>query len=268
MTAPVTPTETVTVNDINVAYRRGGDDGQPVVLVHGLAEFKETWTEVQEGLHGVTSYAYDLRGHEDTELGEGDATLEQLSADLIGFLEATTGPAGCVGFSLGGTVVLHAAATRPDLVRKATVMGTSSVVGRGAAAFYAQRVEQVTTGSAADRIDLMIADTAAGLAGSSVDATALGRRRAQAIGDGAGYANAASAMAKLHEAPLTPLLGRIHIPVDVIGADQDTFCPRKAADILLEGLPSSRYHEVSPAGHLMTAEQPNQVVALLRQTTR
>src|SRR5690606_14450687 len=88
-----------------------------------------------------TTYAYDLRGHGRTTVGSPEGTLAQLRDDLIAFLEEVTGPAICVGFSLGGTVVLSAAAERPDLVTKVVALGTSSVVGRGAAGFYAGRIE-------------------------------------------------------------------------------------------------------------------------------
>ncbi len=103
---------TVRLNDIDVHYREAGS-GPAAVLIHGLAEDHRSWSGVQQELSDVHSYAYDLRGHGQTSLGEPKGTLAQLGGDLIAFLETVSGPAQCVGFSLGGTVVLWAAAQRP-----------------------------------------------------------------------------------------------------------------------------------------------------------
>src|SRR5262245_50525805 len=119
------------LRDIDVEYTRA-EEGPPVVLVHGLAEDLSSWRSVQHALTGRTIYAYDLRGHGATTLGNADGTLSQLCDDLLAFIGEISGPAAVVGYSLGGTIVLSAAAERPDLVRRAVVIGTSSVVGRRA----------------------------------------------------------------------------------------------------------------------------------------
>ena len=50
----------VELGDIETAYIARGD-GPPVVLIHGLAEGKESWLEVQDKLEGFRTYASDLR---------------------------------------------------------------------------------------------------------------------------------------------------------------------------------------------------------------
>lgn len=258
-----TSQQQVTVGDIDVAYTEAGS-GPPVVFVHGLAEDHHSWTRQQRDLAEYSTYAYALRGHGGTTPGESDGTLAQLGEDLIGFLENVSGPAVCVGFSLGGTIVLWAAARRPDLVPHPIVLGTSSVVGRAAAGFYAQRVSLAASGDKDGMYKAMREDTAAAITNSGVDVDAITRDRIAAIGDGAGYINAAQAMASLRETPLTPDLSDIPQHVDVIGADNDTFCPRKASDIILDALRDATYHEVSDAGHLMNVDAPEQITACLR----
>src|SRR5262249_5075822 len=77
--------------------------------------------------------AYDLRGHGQSTLGVPDGTLTQLAGDLVALLDALEleRPDLC-GFSLGGTVVLRAAADHPERVRRLLPVATSSRVGRGA----------------------------------------------------------------------------------------------------------------------------------------
>jgi 3-oxoadipate enol-lactonase len=250
------------LGDLKVAYSRVGG-GEPVVLVHGLAETREAWVPQLRTPGKWRLLAYDVRGHGQSALGSAEGTLEQLGGDLTRFLERISGPATCVGFSLGGTVVLWAAAAQPELVRRAIVLGTSSVVGSTAATFYRQRIDLARSG---DRRALRAAlreDTRAGLARAGADLEALTDWRLAAIGDGAGYINAATAMARLHERPLTGMLERVRCRVEVIGGEHDRFCPHKAAEILLSSLPDARYHELAGVGHLMNVDDPAGVTATL-----
>lgn len=255
----------VELGDLRVAYREAGQ-GDAVVFVHGLAEDLSTWAPQQQALASRRTFAYDLRGHGGTSAGHGDGSLAQLGGDLVAFLERVSGPAAAVGFSLGGTVVLWAAASRPDLVLQAVVLGTSSVVGRTAAAFYADRIELVRRGDREEIVHALTDDTRAALAGAAVDAPQLAERRLAAIGDGAGYVNAATAMARLRDEPLTPQLADVRCHVDVVGGERDAFCPRKASDILMDALPDATYHEIARVGHLMNADDPAAVTAVLRRT--
>lgn len=257
----------VSVGDIEVAYTEAGA-GAPVVLIHGLAEARGTWAVQQRELTDLHTFAYDLRGHGQTTLGNAEATLAQLGNDLIGFLEAVTGAAAVVGFSLGGTVALWAAAERPDLVQRAIVLGTSSVVGRSAVGFYDDRIALAADTSSAAFATALRADTAAGLAGVAEQVDDITAARLLAIGDGGGYRNAARAMAGLGAEPLTPRLAEVRAHVDVVGATDDGFCPLKAAQIILAALPDADYHEISDAGHLMNIDNPQAVTDVLRATLR
>ena len=259
--------QTVALNDIEVAYSEAGDpQARPVVLIHGLAEARDSWAGTQAELAGFHTFAYDLRGHGATTAGNGTGTLEQLGQDLLAFLETVTGPAAVVGFSLGGTIALWAAAERPDLVQGTVVLGTSSLVGRSAVGFYETRVAMAAdTGSPAFGAAIR-EDTAAALHTASADLDGITAARLAAIGNGAGYINASRAMAALHAHPLTPRLGGITGHVDVVGADHDAFCPAKAARIIMEALPDATYWEIPNAGHLMNVDNPAAVADILRYT--
>ena len=191
----------VRLGDIEVGYTERGR-GPPVVMAHGLAEDRRSWAVAQERLGGdYRTLACDLRGHGETEAGDGNGALDQLAGDLARFLEALTGPAACVGYSLGGTVVLALAAARPDLVTRAVVCGASSVVGRAAAGFFEERIALLRSDRAAFEAALR-EDTAAQIVRPDADLDAITRRRVEALGDGRGYVNAARAMQGLRDAPL------------------------------------------------------------------
>lgn len=261
--------QSVAINDIQVAYSESGRSAPgtgPVVLIHGLAEAKESWRGTQADLSELHTFAYDLRGHGASSAGDGTGSLEQLGQDLLDFLDQVTGPATVVGFSLGGTIALWAAAERPDLVLRTVVLGTSSLVGRSAVGFYADRIELAGNTASAEFQTAVRDDTAAGLFTAAPDLDAITQSRLAAIGDGTGYVNASRAMAALHELPLTPRLADITAHVDVVGADHDAFCPAKAARIIVSALPDVTYWEIPDAGHLMNIDNPSAVTEILLKT--
>lgn len=247
--------ERIVLNDIDAAYRRTGE-GLPVIFVHGLAEDHASWDRVIEHLPaGIQAHALDIRGHGRTSAGRGEGTLDQLARDLIAFLEKVTGPAICTGFSLGGVIVLEAALQRPDLVRQAVVVGTSSKVGHAAANFFRERIEQAQNDPEAFR-EALAADTAAQVVRNCEAIPEISKRRIAAVGNGEGYINAARAMVGFAAAPMTERLREIAVPVHIIQGEKDVFCPRKAADMLREAMPAAGYAEIPDAGHLIAADQP------------
>ncbi|MDE0494976.1 MAG: alpha/beta hydrolase [Acidimicrobiaceae bacterium] len=254
---------TVELNDTVVNYRRRGS-GPPVVLLHGLAEDLRSWEAVAAHLGEFTVYTLDLRGHGHTTPGEGAGTLSQLSDDLTAFLGTVTGPAAVVGYSLGGAIGLKAATDPRTLIGHLIVAATSSVVGTAAAEFFASRIAQLETGDW-DGFAAGLRDDTAKQVVTAVDIGALAARRIDAVGDGRGYINAARAMISIRTEPLNPLLAQIRVPVDVIGASSDVFCPRRASDIIVEGVDGCHYHEVAGSGHLLSVDQPDAYGKLLAQ---
>ncbi|MGD9734394.1 MAG: alpha/beta fold hydrolase [Solirubrobacterales bacterium] len=265
MSAGAVEERVVALRDVEVLLRESGE-GRPLVLVHGLAQDSRMWAAQQRGLPGLRTIACDVRGHGGTTLGEADGTLGQLGEDLVALLELV-GPATCAGFSLGGTVALWAAAERPDLVPDVVLLATSSVVGSAAAGFFAERIETFQRGERAEIEAALRADTEAQLAGANADLEAIVAARIEAVGEGGGYLNGARAMAGIHERPLNPLLERISQPVKVVSGERDGFCPRRAAEIMLEHLPNASFEELPGVGHLLTDEDPGAVTGVLAAWT-
>ncbi|WP_320177830.1 alpha/beta hydrolase [Roseovarius pacificus] len=244
------------VGDIDIAYRCVGS-GEPVVLVHGIAEDGTSWSGIADRLanEGFRSIAIDWRGHGRTTVGQPQGTVEQLADDLLQFLELISGAAVCVGFSLGGVIVLEAALKRPDLVRKGIIAGASSKVGRAAAKFFAERIAQLETDPEMFG-ETLGEDTKAQIAHNKAAADDVTQSRLKAVGNGAGYVNAAKAMIALSAAPMTDRLREMVAPIHIVQGANDVFCPTKAADMLREAMPQAGYAEIPQAGHLMAVDQP------------
>lgn len=255
--------------DIEISYRQAGNSGPKVVLIHGMAETSDScWSPPMENLsRQFECYAMDLRGHGGTTIGDADATLEQLGGDLLAFLENVTGPATVAGFSLGGTIALWAAAQQSELIEHVIAIGSSSVISRDTAAFFRDKAVTVERGDL-HVLHAQMAEEVGDMFHAHPDkAAAYGARRIASIGEGPGYANAALAMARMREIPLQPELANIKCAVDIVGGQNDKWCPRRASEILLDGLSTDRvrFTEIPRVGHLMTVDEPAAVSELLAQ---
>lgn len=76
---------TATINGLSLSYYEWHPGGEPVLLLHGLADHGLVWARLGESLgekyHGV---ALDLRGHGDSGKPETGYTFADYSADLDG----------------------------------------------------------------------------------------------------------------------------------------------------------------------------------------
>ena len=119
--------------------------GEPVVLVHGLADDHRAWRRVVAPLMLTRRVVlYDLRGHGGSPLGDADGSLAQLGADLVDVLDdAEIDRAVIAGFSLGGTIAMRAAIDAPDRVAGLALVGTSSRVNSAARGWYEERAALV-----------------------------------------------------------------------------------------------------------------------------
>lgn len=254
--------------DIDVHWVEWGR-GEPLVLVHGLADDHRAWRRTLPWLAlDRRVIGFDLRGHGGTTLGEADGSLAQLGADLVALLDAIeVERADLVGFSLGGTVVMRAAIDHPARVRRLLPVATSSRVGRAAAPWYSDRAALADQG--AERLHpLLEQDTREQLANAPDELPAHWRIRRESTADPRGFANACRAMARLNAEPLDPELARIQAPTLVIAAELDAFCPPRAGEIIAAGIAGARMCVVPGAGHQVELERPAELCAAILDFVR
>lgn len=101
----------------------GPEDGQPLLVVHGLGGHGARWKRLaEEFLLGYRLIAPDLRGHGDsTDLPPW--TLEQHAADLLSVLDSlsVTG-LPVVGHGFGGAAAIHLARLAPQRVTRLALL--------------------------------------------------------------------------------------------------------------------------------------------------
>src|SRR5580698_2517736 len=90
-------------SDAEISYWVLGE-GRPVVLLHPFPVHHEFWLPVAEALS--TRYRLilpDLRGHGESGIGDGPATMEKHAADIASVMDdAEVGAAALIGVSIGG----------------------------------------------------------------------------------------------------------------------------------------------------------------------
>lgn len=116
----------VSVNGTELHYVSAGDDGTPVLLVHGFPESWRTFHKLiplLSGRHRV--FAVDLRGFGDSATAEPDHDSATAAGDLAALIaELDVGPVHLTGQDISGPTTFRVAATRPELVRSLAAIET------------------------------------------------------------------------------------------------------------------------------------------------
>src|SRR4051812_44998403 len=129
---------TPTTDGVRLAWCDLGGDGQPVLLLHGLAGHADEWRQTASWLtQRCRVVALDARGHGRSQRLPDDVSPAAQVADASFTIEHLgLSPVVVVGQSLGGLTALSLADERPDLVRGLVVVDASPA-GAGANAHVA-----------------------------------------------------------------------------------------------------------------------------------
>lgn len=252
----------IEANGVETFYVEQGS-GDPVVLVHGLGgtgagTFKHLLAPLSER-HRVI--AYDLRGSGRSSVTPGPYTVELLADDLDALLTALGLDAvTLVGHSLGGGIVLHYAATRPDRVRAAVGIGAvTALPEQGRAAMEARAVTVESQGMEA------VAETVAtnGLATSFREANPEELHSLIALlasSDPAGYAAQCRALVAMD---VTPRLRDLRCPVLLVCGAEDMASPPAANSANAALIPDVKLVELDDTAHIIPWEKPDELLAAL-----
>jgi pimeloyl-ACP methyl ester carboxylesterase len=161
-------------------------------------------------------------------------------------------------------VVLWVAAERPDLVEGVVAVATSSVVGSAAAKAMTERIRLFENGDPDQLRSAILEDTRSQLARTDYDPEPLAAARLAAIGTGGGYINGARAVCAMRSDPIHQRLAEIVAPVLVVSGERDMWCPRRAAEIMLEQLGRARFVELPDVGHLLTDDALHRLAQIVR----
>jgi len=234
-------------------------DGPRLVFAHGFTQTSNSWKPIAEDFvaNGYESVVVDLPGHGAST--DGDVDLRHAAEMLVDLC----GEAVYVGYSLGGRLCLHTAATHPEVVRGLALIGASPGI--------ADEDERAARRAADDRmadhiieigVDAFLDDWLARplFAGLTVDAAARAdRTRNTPQGFAASLRHAGTGA----QQSLWPLLGDLAMPVLAIAGELDekfVEIGRQVAHAVRDG----RFVSVPAAGHAAHLQSPQHVADILK----
>jgi len=259
------PSQRIKSGDAEIVYWTLGD-GSPVVLLHPFPVNHEFWLPVAEVL--ATRYRIvlpDLRGHGESGVGDGPATMEKHAADIAHVMDdANVGRAPLVGVSIGGYALFEfwrkhrgrvaalglfntkAPADGPE-ARAARLQAANDVVERGTEPFFDSMVPK------------LMAKTTREMRPDLVDG-ALRMMRKMSPED---VAQVQRGMAARPDSIET--LKTINIPTLLVTGDEDQLTGVNEAELMRQHIPGSQLRVIPKAGHYSPWEQPQDAASILRQ---
>jgi pimeloyl-ACP methyl ester carboxylesterase len=246
----------IEVNGVTLAVtEHGGSAALPVVFIHGFPFSHRMWKgQLEEFGKEMRAIAYDLRGHGDSSVGDGQYTIEGHVDDLVALLDHLHLPrVVLVGLSMGGYITLRALERHPERIRAAVLCDTRSEadtndgkIGRAAAMKMVKAQGSAAFG--ADFVKKVFAPETLRSNHAAVDLVAGIIERTTPL------SIAGTLLALAARTDTTDGLSRISVPVLILVGEHDVLTPPAASLAMHRRIPGSEVFIVPGAGHMSPLE--------------
>jgi 3-oxoadipate enol-lactonase len=257
--------ESLRSEDAEIVYEIQGN-GPPVVLLHPFPCHHQFWNPIAPALNSrYRMITPDLRGHGDSEIGEGPALMEKHARDLARVLDAAgASKAAFIGCSIGGyilfefwrrfrervkTLVLCDTRPQPDRpeARSNRLKSAADVLEQGTEPFIESMIPKLmgrtTVGTRPDLVEgarrmmrkMSPQDISLVLRGMA--------ERPDSVGD----------------------LKTINVPTLIVMGAEDVLSTVADGELMRQNIAGSQLKAVPKAGHYSPWEQPEMVGKILRQ---
>jgi 3-oxoadipate enol-lactonase len=251
--------------DAEIFYETMGS-GPSVVLLHPFPVNRDFWTAVSQQL--ISQYRLilpDLRGHGQSGVGEGPATMEKHSADLVKVLDdADVGRAIFVGVSIGGYLLFEFWRRNRERVAGLVLCNTKAQAdtqearsGRLQAA--AQVLETGVDPFAEEMLGKVLGQTTRSTRPDLVE----GARKMMLNMSAEDVSLVQRGMAERPDSMAT--LKTINVPTLLVTGDEDTMTGVPEAELMHQNIANSEMKVIAKAGHYSPWEQPGDAGRVLRK---
>jgi 3-oxoadipate enol-lactonase len=251
--------------DANIAYEVLGD-GPPLVLLHPFPAHHAFWLPAAQSLTSRYRVVLpDLRGHGESDVGDGPATMDKHASDLARVLDdAGVGRAIFCGVSIGGYVLfefwrrnrgrvaaLVLSCTRAqadtDDARNTRLKSAELVLERGTEWFVDLMTPKLLGKTTQEVRPDLVADA----------------RRMMLKMSPQDIAQVQQGMAARPDSVTT--LKTINVPALVVMGEEDTSIPLSDGELMRQHIANSRLAVIPKAGHFAVWEQAEAAGTLVRQ---
>lgn len=252
-------------DDAEIFYEIQGS-GSAVVLLHPFPSHHEFWLPVIPALESRYRLILpDLRGHGESEIGQGPAFMSKHAADIARIMDAAgVGKAAFIVCSIGGYIVfeflrrfrprvsaLALCDTRPQAdtaeARANRLKSADAVLEQGTEQFLQSMIPKLLgSTTVSSRPDLVEG--------------ALRMMRRMSPED---ISLVLRGMAERADSVLD--LKHINLPTLIVMGEEDRLATAADGELMRQNIPGSRLKIISKAGHYAPWERPEAVAPLLRQ---
>ena len=251
---------TLDVSGRAIRYLKRGEEGVPVILIHGFGGDLNNWLFNHERIaakHVV--YALDLPGHGGSTKDVGDGTLDTLADVLLGFLEALEiAKVHLVGHSMGGAIALTFALAHPKRTASLTLIGSTSLGSEIDGAYIQGFIAAQRRKDMKPQLEKLFRDPS--LVTRPLVEDVLKFKRIDGVQAALSTIANQSFPGGAQSVLLRDRLGDLSLPVLVVWGEKDQIIPSSHA----QGLPRNVRAEIIPdAGHMVQMEVPAEVNRLI-----
>ena len=251
--------------DANIAYEVLGD-GPPLVLLHPFPAHHAFWLPAAQSLTSRYRVVLpDLRGHGESDVGEGPATMDKHASDLVRVLDdAGVGRAIFCGVSIGGYVLFEFWRRYPGRITALVLSCTRAQADTDDARnTRLKNAELVLERGTEWFVDLMTPK----LLGKTTqevrpDLVADARRMMLKMSP-QDIAQVQQGMAARPDSVTT--LKTINVPALIVMGEEDTLIPLSDGELMRQHIANSRLAVIPKAGHFAVWEQAEAAGTLIRQ---
>ena len=246
-----------------IAYDVYSNPGKPrVALIHSLALSGAMWDRVIAELNGVAEiFAYDCRGHGESERRAGPYSVELFADDLAAVFDACGWSSATVaGCSMGGCVAQAFAAAYPQRVRGLALIDTTAWYGPTAPKDWKARGARPAADGFQSMVEFQLSRWFSDGFRESHPEIAEQMTRIFLANTAACYQ---ATCEMLGNADLRAALAGFRMPVSVIVGEEDYATPVAMAEYLHENIPNSTLSVVPGARHTTPVECPREIAASL-----
>jgi len=245
----------IKANGIQVNYELSGKKGAPVVVLsHSLSASLLMWNPQMDALNPrFQVLRYDIRGQGNSDVTPGPYTMELLSKDVIGLLDALNiNRVHFVGLSIGGMIGQGLGLNHAHRLQSLALCDTASVVPPEAQPIWQERIDKALNKGMESQVDETMARwfTPSFL---KQNPPMLDLIRKQILATPvAGYLGCAEAIRKLNYLDRLP---KIEMPTLIIVGEDDPGTPVSASKAIHERISNSKLVILPSARHLSNIEQ-------------
>lgn len=233
----------------------GDSHAKPIVVIHGFPLNHEMWTPQFEFLkQDFRVVAYDVRGHGESDVGDGQYTMELFAEDLLGLLDSLKiEKAVLCGLSMGGYIALRAVEKSMERVEGLVLCDTKAEADSNEAKLKrAATIRSIKVQGIKPFIESQIQALLAPQTVTHNPATVERVRGMIHHNSPLGICGALLAMAGRTDT-LT-VLPKLKIPTLILVGEDDILTPPEVSKSMHAKIPHSTMHIIQRAGHLSNLE--------------